>query len=138
MKVIVGIDEAATSGFAFVQQHRPVAWGLAKNALERRDVIARAVELAGGDPPGEDLPRAGRPARTERVSPARPARSVQRAATQLAPAEPISSAPPAVTAPCEPVSVPSTTTSTPCSANQRVRISRNSSCSDGRTLSGSS
>ncbi len=49
MTVVVGIDEAAVSGFAVVVRHRPVAWGLAKSAADRQRFIARAVELAGGD-----------------------------------------------------------------------------------------
>ena len=49
MKLVVGIDQAATSGYAVVQRFRPVFWGLVRTEEERRRVIASVVDLALGD-----------------------------------------------------------------------------------------
>lgn len=54
--IILGIDQAATSGWCIVERnvggilgrHRALDHGTCRKAVERRDIIARAVGAAGG------------------------------------------------------------------------------------------
>jgi hypothetical protein len=50
-RVIVGLDQASRSGWGIaLERGRVLHHGLARNHKERVEVIARAVQLAGGDP----------------------------------------------------------------------------------------
>lgn len=56
--IVLGIDQAATSGWAIVERdaremlgrHVVLASGTVRSAIERREVIARAIDAACGEP----------------------------------------------------------------------------------------